>query len=246
MILAAAVVIPVSVNAAEAEISQSDRDILSNSIQQMIEQITAMTDEQMDSILAPSSILAAQDKFTSTSVESWKNAKETLGAYKSIKDTQVEVSDHDGIIVTTKAVCENGEGNVVLTISREDMTPVSLAFDANTDTTIGAKMKTAALNTLIGLVVVFAMLFFLSGIISLFKHFNKIGAKKNNSETNSLEAERASVVVPQQEIEEEELIDDGELVAVIAAAIAASENTSADGFVVRSIRKANKSKWQRA
>ena len=40
-------------------------------------------------------------------------------------------------------------------------------------------------------------------------------------------------------------MDDLELVAVIAAAIAAAENTSTDGFVVRSIKKVNKSKWQK-
>ena len=45
----------------------------------------------------------------------------------------------------------------------------------------------------------------------------------------------------------EEFSDDAELVAVIAAAIAAYEGTgSTDGFVVRSIRKSNKSKWQNA
>ena len=45
----------------------------------------------------------------------------------------------------------------------------------------------------------------------------------------------------------EELSDDTELVAVIAAAIAAYEGSgSTDGFVVRSIRKSNKSKWQNA
>ena len=41
-------------------------------------------------------------------------------------------------------------------------------------------------------------------------------------------------------------IDDGELIAVIAAAIAASENTSTDSFVVRSIRKSKKGNWHRA
>ena len=46
---------------------------------------------------------------------------------------------------------------------------------------------------------------------------------------------------------EEELSDDTELVAVIAAAVAAYEGSgSTDGFVVRSIRKSNKSKWQNA
>ena len=48
-----------------------------------------------------------------------------------------------------------------------------------------------------------------------------------------------------QIVENEELSDDLELVAVISAAIAASEGAaSTDGFVVRSIRRA--SKWQRA
>ena len=43
--------------------------------------------------------------------------------------------------------------------------------------------------------------------------------------------------------EEEELSDDLELVAVITAAIAASAGTSTDGFVVRSIRRSNNSRW---
>ena len=49
---------------------------------------------------------------------------------------------------------------------------------------------------------------------------------------------------------EAEEMDDTELVAVISAAIAAYEadngSASSDGFVVRSIRKVNKSKWQNA
>ena len=46
--------------------------------------------------------------------------------------------------------------------------------------------------------------------------------------------------------EDEEEVDDLELVAVITAAIAASENTPADGLVVRSIRKVNKTNnWKR-
>jgi hypothetical protein len=44
-------------------------------------------------------------------------------------------------------------------------------------------------------------------------------------------------VVAQIEQTEEQLADDTELVAVIAAAIAAYEGTSTDGFVVRSIRR---------
>jgi len=47
----------------------------------------------------------------------------------------------------------------------------------------------------------------------------------------------ADTVVTQIETREEQLTDDGELIAVIAAAIAASEGTSTDGFVVRSIKR---------
>ena len=51
----------------------------------------------------------------------------------------------------------------------------------------------------------------------------------------------------EQEEQEEELADDGELVAVIAAAIAAYEgSTSTDGFVVRSIKRSKTNKWKRA
>ena len=39
------------------------------------------------------------------------------------------------------------------------------------------------------------------------------------------------------------MTDDGELVAVIAAAIAASEEVPADGVIVRSIRRRKSNKW---
>ena len=56
----------------------------------------------------------------------------------------------------------------------------------------------------------------------------------------------APAPAPVQAPAEEDLTDDLELVAVISAAIAASENTSTDSFVVRSIKKVNRSTWRRA
>ena len=55
----------------------------------------------------------------------------------------------------------------------------------------------------------------------------------------------APVAEPVVEEEEEDLSDDMELVAVIAAAIAAYEGTSVEGFQVRSIRRANTNKWRK-
>jgi Na+-transporting methylmalonyl-CoA/oxaloacetate decarboxylase gamma subunit len=61
--------------------------------------------------------------------------------------------------------------------------------------------------------------------------------------TVTKEAEKTAVPVVEA-VDEEELSDDTELVAVIAAAIAAYEGTSADGFQVRSIKRAGTNKWK--
>ena len=110
---------------------------------------------------------------------------------------------------------------------------------------MGEKMTQAAQNTVMGVAIVFVMLVFLSFIISLMKYIPGMIEAFGKKKAAPVEAKPAPVqAVPV--LEEEELVDDGELVAVIAAAIAACENTSTDGFVVRSIRKSKKGNWQRA
>ena len=62
--------------------------------------------------------------------------------------------------------------------------------------------------------------------------------KKAKAEAAVKSVKEDNAVVTQiEQREEQELVDDTELVAVIAAAIAAYEGTSTDGFVVRSIRR---------
>ena len=107
--------------------------------------------------------------------------------------------------------------------------------------TTGMKLNGAAVNTVMGVGCVFVVLIFLIFVISLFKYVGKIGQK----ETAPKAAPAPAPAVPAAP-GEEDLTDDLELVAVISAAIAASENTSTDSFVVRSIKKVNRSKWQRA
>lgn len=107
----------------------------------------------------------------------------------------------------------------------------------------------AGINTVICLAVVFTVLIFISFLISLFKYIPKLEATLSKKDKNTELAENAVVnTVSQIEVkeEEEELSDDLELVAVITAAIAASAGTSTDGFVVRSIRRSNNSKWAKA
>ncbi len=114
---------------------------------------------------------------------------------------------------------------------------------------ICSAISDAGINTVICLVVVFAVLIFISFLISLFKYIPKLEAALSKKDKKTELAENAVVnTVSQIEVkeEEEELSDDLELVAVITAAIAASAGTSTDGFVVRSIRRSNNSKWAKA
>ena len=107
----------------------------------------------------------------------------------------------------------------------------------------------AGINTVICLAVVFTVLIFISFLISLFKYIPKLEAALSKKDKKTELAENAVVnTVSQIEVkeEEEELSDDLELVAVITADIAASAGTSTDGFVVRSIRRSNNSKWAKA
>ena len=108
---------------------------------------------------------------------------------------------------------------------------------------ICSAISDAGINTVICLAVVFAVLIFISFLISLFKYIPKLEAalsKKTELAENAVVNTVSQIEVKE---EEEELSDDLELVAVITAAIAASAGTSTDGFVVRSIRRSNNSRW---
>lgn len=99
------------------------------------------------------------------------------------------------------------------------------------DVTVGQ----ALLNTLMGIGTVFLVLWFISFIISLFDNFNKLTAPKKTEPQKEVPVIAAAE--PEEE-PEEELSDDEALVAVISAAVAAYQGTSAEGFQVRSIKRA--------
>lgn len=117
----------------------------------------------------------------------------------------------------------------------------------------GEILVKALINTLLGMGTVFLVLIFIAFLISLLPKLTgmieSIGKKKTKQEAAAVNkpAASAAVSVPAAAQEsEEELVDDLELVAVITAAIAASEGVSADGFVVRSIKRSAQNKWKRA
>lgn len=109
---------------------------------------------------------------------------------------------------------------------------------------LGERMEKAALNTLIGMGTVFIVLIIIIGVISLFKFIPMIQDRLAKKSAGNVQESGVSAATQMSNVQEDtDVSDDLELVAVIAAAIAASEGAaSADGFVVRSIRKVNKAR----
>lgn len=170
----------------------------------------------------------------------WTKAREDLGSLKSVESIELETSKDTGTLCTVVINAVYDERTCVFElVIDEDLKLESGAI--NPTYTTGEKMVKAVLNTVIGMGVVFIVLIFISFIISLLKYVNVIGTKTEKTSEQEVSTQ-ASVV---SEAAEEDLTDDYELVAVITAAIAASEGTSADGLVVRSIKKAErKNGWK--
>ncbi len=140
------------------------------------------------------------------------------------------------VVVTIPVSGNSFDGQVVFKFSN-DLFHRFIEGDASANTSFKAKMEeagshmgNAGLNTLLGMGSVFIVLILISFIIASFSLFK---AKPKKEE---VKPEAPAPVV-------EEVADDTELIAVIMAAISAYESAnggSADGFVVRSIKKANR------
>lgn len=123
-------------------------------------------------------------------------------------------------------------------------TLVSNAVTILSSDSLRDRMIHAFFNTLIGMLTVFAVLILCIFLISLLKFIPRIQEKFSKREkTDTTIEESIAQVESQVEGIKEEYIDDGELVAVIMAAIHASMEEAyeipldKDALVVRSIRK---------
>lgn len=102
---------------------------------------------------------------------------------------------------------------------------------------MASKLESAGANTLMGMGTVFVVLILISLIISCFTFIPKIQAKFEKKDNKVREEDKKELKKEIAAVDAESVTDDTELIAVIAAAIAASENTTTDSFVVRSIRR---------
>jgi sodium pump decarboxylase gamma subunit len=165
----------------------------------------------------------------------WLAAKEIAGDYVGVVEDSFTLTK-SGKTVTTAQTLKFSDYEVTfeLVYNYFDMEMTGCTIEPVYS--IGEKMEKAALNTVICMSIVFVVLILISLIISCFKIFPYLEKRKAEKAKAHIK-EEPSVTVPEANVETPQLTDDTELVAVIAAAIAASTGTSTSDFVVRSIRR---------
>ena len=189
------------------------------------------TYEELESLLSERKGYSVDGYAFVTAVGSFEKGIAETGPIISKGDPVLRV-DGSEIIANVECITQSGrivDVELIYTNDFRDPQLKSAAF--NVRRTTSEKMSKAALNTVIGMGTVFVMLIVISFIISLFGIFSGDGKKDKTEEG----IDRAVKQIEKNETAE---MQDAQLVAVIAAAIAAYEGTtSTDGFVVRSIRK---------
>ena len=227
---------------AGGKISLADAKTLVQNYVSLVQQLSTMTESEREYVEENYSsqpqtvaIIQAYNKSVDT---------EKYGAFVSSKDDVkvVENKDEDGtdaVDVTVTFAFEKKD--YILTLHVDCFDTIGASVDTVTikakgegEESLGEKMANAAGNTLMGMGTVFLVLIFISLLISCFKFIpqimDKFTKKPSVEEKPEVVEETSETVTANEE-------DDSELIAVIAAAIAASEQTSTDSFVVRSIRR---------
>jgi len=171
-----------------------------------------------------------------------------LGKFKSCEFVEIAQNEESEYAVDTTAVLHYEKEDITMELTLEIfphlqndfMVSAQFALGDTTKSESNNTMLTATVNTVVGMGTVFVVLIFMSLLIGSFVYISKIQeafAKKGKEEpkvdSNQIKPVESVEVMPVSN----NLVADTELIAVIAAAIAASEGTTTDGFIVRSIRK---------
>ena len=216
---------------AEEQIDETKRQQLALTGEALTDTIIDLSDE------AIAEYKDSSDKFTAAAMEAWETSRGERGqVVPDAVNGEITVTQRGSkYTVSVPKTFEKANVNFVYVFNRA-LDPTAITIDVKLP--MGTTLSRAGMNTLMGICIVFLMLIFLSLVISLLKFIpGLVGGKKKNAPAPVPAAVPAAEPVPVPAP-----ADDQELIAVIAAAIAAAEGTSPDGFVVRSIRKANRRK----
>ena len=268
LLLAACLTLLLGAIPAAAELTDADKEALTASVEQFLGSVYDASDQDLEQ-------LRTNGGFYEVFYNSWTADRETVGAFKSIDNIEIDDSGEDQMVVTSRVAFEKYAADVLIYFDNETKAPVN--YEMNIDYSLQEKVVQGAQNMAVGLIVVFAVLIFLTLVIYLFRFINpdlraakaKEQAAAASAGTESAPASRAAApaaaaaAAPAASAPAAAGGDMAEeLVAVMAAAIAAAE---ADGmqnpyvtgasaaydhgdpsYQVRPVRRNSSRSWKRA
>ena len=180
-------------------------------------------------------------------IENLDHVKEEVGTFKSVDEASANIVEGKDFVKYEEYLeFEGGRVKFTATFNEDSVDggylPSSLS--AEQQITLAQKMEKAALNTVFGMLFIFAVLIFISLVIKALSLVPKFLAKKEHKEETKPEE------VAEQPVAQSEDLGGAKLTAVMMAAIMAytAENAEvpSDGLVVRSIRRKGNGSWKNA
>lgn len=208
----------------------------------LIDELCAYGDEELEALKA------SEYQFTSRAVEAWQSTKDELGALVSY-DTEDASYEVEGEFVTCTIPAEFEKNPATIRVFWNMASQQATDMTFTVESSKSELMGEAGMNTVVGLVTVFAVLIFLILVIMA---FGKMGGNKNQEPAKEKKAAPAPAPAAQAAapVVAAQPQDDIELQIVLGMAIAMYEQETGaaggDGYVVRSIRKNRKNNWKRA
>ncbi len=170
----------------------------------------------------------------------YESSMEELGAYISTDNYEEPEVKGDEVTFVANLTYENRTAKLSMIFNKRGVVE-SVTLDPKYST--GEILQKAGMNTILGMGTVFIVLIFISLVIYCFNFIpgNQAAKQEERPAPKPRPAKKPAARPAKQN-----LVDDKELVAAITAAICAYRGTSSDGFVVRSIRRAESSTWKRS
>ena len=239
------------------EFTEEDGEALVESCKRYIESLYTYDDTELEE-------MKDLGDFYLVTSEMVTSEKEELGDFIGVLDGGTCDIANDGITIHIPAKYEKYTADIMLTFDPTGTEPKN--FVINPDYSLGEKMSGALSNFVLGIIIVFVMLLFLAFVISLLKFVNpdvrkerKLAKAKKEAAERGAAAEAAAAEkaaeetaaaaeAPETASVAAAMAGDSELIAVMAAAIAAAEAEGAGGsYVVRSIRRiGTRGNWTRS
>ena len=171
----------------------------------------------------------------------WENALRDIGEVQDIVGKSCSFTKKEGTVtVTVKGSRHDADVVFMMESGDQGYSPTSITTNVEYD--MNEKIQQAGMNTVLGMGTTFAILILLAFVITAFGAVMSSAARKATKEAPKKEAEKIEAPAPEAVSAEKESAggqpDDAELIAVIAAAVAAAEGQPANDLELTAILSA--------